>query len=428
MRDPLQLARRFVPGSGAPTLERVGAGLLHESYRVERDGGCYSLRVSVATPAPAGPAPPQWERRVLQGAAAAGIAPGVEYCDPTAGILVCRWIAGRGWSPEDVRSPLNQGRFADLVRRIHALPLPRPIYRVTPARWIAHYRECLASARAGVSLGLAALAREADARVEALAAHLPVEAVLCHGDLHPANLIDGTRGLVVLDWEYAHASDPFWDLAVWSSSNEFDAAKRSALLANYAHRPATPVENDRFAQLTWLYEYTCLLWNEVWAVRRPDLGPPLAAVWSESLAARLSGVNHAASVVAARNLRQTTRPDCESPGRGNAQMESSMARMTVVDRDGKEHEVDAKPGLKVMEILRELDYGVAAICGGLCSCATCHVYVDESWADRLPKRQSDEQDLLTELSDYRPATSRLSCQIEFTDALSGLKVTIAQDT
>ena len=105
-----------------------------------------------------------------------------------------------------------------------------------------------------------------------------------------------------------------------------------------------------------------------------------------------------------------------------------MARMTVVDRDGKEHEVEAKPGLKVMEILRELDYGVAAICGGLCSCATCHVYVDENWADRLPQRQSDEQDLLTELSDYRPATSRLSCQVDFTDALNGLKVTIAPDT
>ncbi len=102
-----------------------------------------------------------------------------------------------------------------------------------------------------------------------------------------------------------------------------------------------------------------------------------------------------------------------------------MARMTVVDRDGKEHEIEAKPGLKVMEILRELDYGVAAICGGLCSCATCHVYIDESWAARLPKPQSDELELLKELSDFRPATSRLSCQVEFTEALSGLKLAIA---
>jgi 2Fe-2S ferredoxin len=105
-----------------------------------------------------------------------------------------------------------------------------------------------------------------------------------------------------------------------------------------------------------------------------------------------------------------------------------MARMIVVDRDGKEHEIEAKPGLKFMEILRELDYGVSAICGGLCSCATCHIYIDESWAGRLPKPQSDELELLKEISDFREGTSRLSCQVEFTDALSGIKVEIGQDT
>jgi len=105
-----------------------------------------------------------------------------------------------------------------------------------------------------------------------------------------------------------------------------------------------------------------------------------------------------------------------------------MARMTVVDRDGKQHDIEAKPGLKVMEILRELDYGVAAICGGLCSCATCHIYIDPSWTGRLPKPQSDELELLKELSDYREASSRLSCQVEFTEDLSGVKVAIAPDT
>lgn len=105
-----------------------------------------------------------------------------------------------------------------------------------------------------------------------------------------------------------------------------------------------------------------------------------------------------------------------------------MARMIVVDRDGREHEIEARSGLKIMEILRELDYGVAAICGGLCSCATCHVYVDESWAARLPKPQSDELELLRELPDYREPVSRLSCQVDFTDALSGIKVAIAPDS
>src|SRR6202043_3841828 len=105
-----------------------------------------------------------------------------------------------------------------------------------------------------------------------------------------------------------------------------------------------------------------------------------------------------------------------------------MTLLRVVDRDGIEHEVEGKPGLKVMEILRELDYGVAAICGGLCSCATCHVYVDENWAGRLPKPQSDELEMLRELPGLRDSASRLSCQVDFTEALSGLKLAIAPDS
>ena len=103
-----------------------------------------------------------------------------------------------------------------------------------------------------------------------------------------------------------------------------------------------------------------------------------------------------------------------------------MALLKVVDRDGVEHEVEARTGLKVMETLRELEYGVAAICGGMCSCATCHVYVDPDWADKLPPPQSDERELLQELSHFNDQ-SRLSCQIEFTPALAGLRVTIAPD-
>ena len=104
-----------------------------------------------------------------------------------------------------------------------------------------------------------------------------------------------------------------------------------------------------------------------------------------------------------------------------------MAELVIVDRDGKEHRVAGRVGVSVMETLRELDYGVAAICGGMCSCATCHVWVDEEWAARLPPRQGDEQELLQELGSFRPASSRLSCQVPFTEALSGLKVAIAPD-
>lgn len=103
-----------------------------------------------------------------------------------------------------------------------------------------------------------------------------------------------------------------------------------------------------------------------------------------------------------------------------------MALLRVIDRDGHEHQVEGKTGYKVMETLRDLEYGVAAICGGMCSCATCHVYVDAGWLERLPEPMSDERELLMELSHYQD-NSRLSCQIEFTPALDGLRVTIAPD-
>jgi len=103
-----------------------------------------------------------------------------------------------------------------------------------------------------------------------------------------------------------------------------------------------------------------------------------------------------------------------------------MALIHVRDRAGREHEVAAQEGARLMEILRELDYGVSAICGGILSCATCHVYVDASWAPKLPDPMSDEQALLSELA-QRKNTSRLSCQIELSAALDGLRVTIAPE-
>lgn len=98
-------------------------------------------------------------------------------------------------------------------------------------------------------------------------------------------------------------------------------------------------------------------------------------------------------------------------------------RLNVVDRDGNEHEVKADPNGSLMEALRELDYGVAAICGGMCSCATCHVYIAPEWAGRLPDQQGDERELVAELL-YRRDNSRLSCQIPLAPGLDGLRLTL----
>ena len=104
-----------------------------------------------------------------------------------------------------------------------------------------------------------------------------------------------------------------------------------------------------------------------------------------------------------------------------------MARILITDRDGVEHEVPGQTGLKLMETLREFDYGITAICGGLCSCATCHVYVDPDWVERLPAPQSDEKDLLVELGYYEPGRSRLCCQVEMTESLDGIKLAVAPE-
>jgi 2Fe-2S ferredoxin len=99
--------------------------------------------------------------------------------------------------------------------------------------------------------------------------------------------------------------------------------------------------------------------------------------------------------------------------------------LLVTDLEGSERPVPGRAGLSVMEIIRANDFDeLLALCGGCCSCATCHVYVDEAFLARLPAASADENELL-ESSDHRRANSRLSCQIAFSAALDGLKVTIA---
>ena len=104
-----------------------------------------------------------------------------------------------------------------------------------------------------------------------------------------------------------------------------------------------------------------------------------------------------------------------------------MALIKVTDRDGIQHDVDGNTKFTLMENLRDLEYGVAAVCGGMCACATCHVWIEPEWQGRLTPMHSDEKDLLGDLSTYRPGASRLSCQIKFTEELAGLSLRIADD-
>ena len=104
-----------------------------------------------------------------------------------------------------------------------------------------------------------------------------------------------------------------------------------------------------------------------------------------------------------------------------------MAKIVVTTRDGKTHIIEGESGISLMEILRDADMDVAAICGGVCSCATCHVYVDPNWVGKAGAPGDDETDLLKELESYDPAASRLSCQIEFTAGLDGVVIKVAPE-
>lgn len=100
-----------------------------------------------------------------------------------------------------------------------------------------------------------------------------------------------------------------------------------------------------------------------------------------------------------------------------------MPKITYVDHTGQSRTVDAQVGATVMETaLRHAVPGIDAECGGACSCATCHVYVDAAWTGVVGKPSSMEEDMLDFARDVRP-NSRLSCQIKVTEALDGLVVT-----
>ncbi len=104
-----------------------------------------------------------------------------------------------------------------------------------------------------------------------------------------------------------------------------------------------------------------------------------------------------------------------------------MPQLVVTDRAGEQHSIQGEANLSLMEAIRNAGIDdVLALCGGVCSCATCHVYVDPEFAGMLPPMSADE-DALLDGSSHRNERSRLSCQIRLKEHFSGLRVTIAEE-
>lgn len=278
------LARSLIPGKGAVSLQRLGTGLCNSTYRAVRDGVEYSLRI------PAGPAPISqdlaWEIRVLELAGGAGLAPPLLHADAVSGVLLLRWVRGDTWSEQAARSPEAIEKMALLLRAVHSLPIPAGPRRMDPADWIESYSRALSPIPGGSAGMLAESAARAICSLGALPA--PAAPVVCHSDLHRLNVLQrhgaatGCR-LLLLDWEYAHVADGYWDLAGWSANGDLPAAAEQALLARYEGAPPTKLQWARFRLLYWLYDYICLLWIELFVGLRPAESGAMAprAAWLE---------------------------------------------------------------------------------------------------------------------------------------------------
>lgn len=103
-----------------------------------------------------------------------------------------------------------------------------------------------------------------------------------------------------------------------------------------------------------------------------------------------------------------------------------MPRVTIIEFNGTEHHIDAPDGTTVMQAaVNAMVPGILADCGGACSCATCHCYVDDTWFARLPEPESTEREMLECALEPRD-NSRLSCQIRVTPQSDGLVVRLPQ--
>lgn len=250
------LCAEIVPGTGGVQLERLTDGLVHESYRATRDGRDYALRLPIAD-AGAIALDRAWEADLLQVAADARLAPMLRYDDALRGILLSDWVAGHTWNHADVESDAGIEGIAGLLRRVHALPIPVPVHAMSPADWVRHYDAL------SVVLG-PKLRSLAACRLQEWAALPAAAEVICHGDLHALNLLQTGDSLVLLDWEYAHVSEPFWDLAGWCANGDLNDRACGQLLDVYLEGPATTEQRRRLELLRWLYDYICLQWSALY--------------------------------------------------------------------------------------------------------------------------------------------------------------------
>lgn len=288
LAQALELARRHVPGVGDPEVSWLQSGVSNSSYAVVRDGCRFALRVAQSGGIPMG-VDREWERRVLQQVQRARLSPVVEICLPADGVLVTCWVEGASWSAGEAAAADKVGVIAALIRKIHGVRSPVLARTMNPVRWIALYRKALAPfLAAGIAaVESPALLARARQQLQVYERFGPRPGVLCHSDLHRHNLIQCGNDLIILDWEYAHVGDAFWDLAGWLSMNDLSGVSADTLLAAYLTRSPLEEERQRLQVLRWFFDYVGLLWISLCGAVLGAHAPPDLAERTQVLLARL---------------------------------------------------------------------------------------------------------------------------------------------
>jgi aminoglycoside phosphotransferase (APT) family kinase protein len=263
------LCEAIVPGRGPIQISELSQGLVNRSLRVVREARAYALRLPIADGG-AIALDRGWEARLLQIAADARLAPALRYSDAARGILLSDWVQGYSWEGTDICSSASTEKIAQLLRRVHALTIALPAHQMSPTAWVRHYES------AGESAALKHGAAAAD-RLNEWAGLPAAPLVVCHGDLHVLNLVQSGDSLWLLDWEYAHVNEAFWDLAGWCANGDFDQGAKRRLLGCYLGSPPNAEQWRRLELLIWLYDYICLQWSGLYLSQGPTPAAPTPA-------------------------------------------------------------------------------------------------------------------------------------------------------
>ena len=244
------VALRF--GLDGREITPLAGGSRNHLYRLGRPPHAVAVRIAGAGDELLGVCR-ETELLAQRAAAAVGLAPRVLWSDAANGVKVDEWVPGSAWSREEASRPDSIQRLAHWLRSLHALPPPAGLRRVD-------FHESLLGYCALLPAGRIPASRLAEARDCQASMGRPARLVLCHHDLHHANILDAGGALQVVDWEYAGLGDPIMDLAGFAAYQQLGPDNSQALLQAYGlSQVACP---DRLAAARRLFELVARAWAE----------------------------------------------------------------------------------------------------------------------------------------------------------------------